>query len=408
MRHTLRLANSANIQSASGVADEIRPVTVSQGLHFVVRVCSFVLLITAALSLPARSQTGNFASLASSADAARRQGDTARAIELYKKAVEENPAWPDGWWFLGILQYDANQYVPAKEALNRYLQLTPSAAPALALRGLCEFNIGEYPQALQDLELADSLGAANQPQNAQIIYYHEALLLTRLGRFEESLGKLTLLVKQGANDHVSDNQDLVIALGLAGLRLNLFPEDVKPDQMALLSSVGRAAVLLINQDYDGGRQAFRGILAQYPSTPNIHYLYGYLLFATKPDQAVEQFQEELAVSPHSASAHAMRAWALELQGDYAESLDDAAKAAAEDPSLPMGQLVYGRALVETGDVSNGLPHLENVLRMEPGNLEAHLTLAKTYSKLGRSEDARRERLLCLSISQQGVTPLAAP
>jgi Flp pilus assembly protein TadD len=104
----------------------------------------------------------------------------------------------------------------------------------------------------------------------------------------------------------------------------------------------------------------------------------------------------------------MRAWALELQGDYAESLDDAAKAAAEDPSLPMGQLVYGRALVETGDVSNGLPHLENVLRMEPGNLEAHLTLAKTYSKLGRSEDARRERLLCLSISQQGVTPLAAP
>ena len=75
----------------------------------------------------------------------------------------------------------------------------------------------------------------------------------------------------------------------------------------------------------------------------------------------------------------------------------------------MGQLVYGRALVETGDIRAGLPHLEDVLRTEPANLsEAHLTLAKAYSKLGRSDDARRERLLCLSISQQGAPPVAAP
>jgi tetratricopeptide (TPR) repeat protein len=295
--------------------------------------------------------------------------------------------------------------------LDRYLQLTPRAAPALALRGLCKFNTGNYSQALQDLELADSQGAANQPRNAQIIYYHEALLLTRLGRFEEALGKFQILVKQGTDNRAGkqdlenqdlENQDLLLALGLAGLRLNLLPQEVKPDQTAVLSSVGRAAVLLMKQD-EGARRAFQDVFARYPRLPNIHYLYGYLLFATKPDEAVSQFREELAISPHSAHAHAMCAWALELQGDYAASLDDAAKAATEDPSLPMGQLVYGRALVETGDISGGLPHLENVLRSEPGNLEAHLTLTKAYSKLGRSEDARRERLLCLSISQPSTS-----
>ena len=317
--------------------------------------------------------------------------------------MEINPSWPDGWWFLGILQYDANQYVPAQDALNRYLQLTPHAAPALALRGLCEFNTGEYLQALQDLELGVSRGAANQPGNARIIFYHQALVLMRLGRFEESLGKFTLLAKQG-----TDSQDLLIGLGLAGLRVNLLPKDVPAVQTPMLSSVGQAAILLMNQNYDGGRQAFQALFAQYPQLPGIHYLYGYLLFATKPDEAVAQFRKELEISPRSANAHAMCAWALELEGDYAEALDDAAKAFTEDPSLPMGQLVYGRALVETGDIGGGLPHLENVVRTEPGNLEAHLALTKAYSKLGRSEEARRERLLCLSISQQGATAVAAP
>ncbi len=104
----------------------------------------------------------------------------------------------------------------------------------------------------------------------------------------------------------------------------------------------------------------------------------------------------------------MCAWALELQGDYAASLEDAKKAAEEDPSLPMGQLVYGKALIETGNVNAGLPHLESVLKSQPGNLEAHLALTKAYSKLGRSEDARRERLMSLAISQQGAAPVAAP
>jgi tetratricopeptide (TPR) repeat protein len=286
------------------------------------------------------------------------------------------------------------------------LQLTPNAAPALALKGLCEFNTGEYLQSLQDLELGVSRGAANQPRNARIIFYHEALALMRVGRFEESLGKFTLLAGQGP-DNGTDNQDLAISIGLAGLRKNLLPKDAPASQTQMLSSIGQAALLLMNQNYEGGQKAFQTLFAQYPQLPGLHYLYGYLIFATKPDEAVEQFGKELQISPRSANAHAMRAWALELRGDYTAALEDATKASTEDSSLSMGQLVYGRALVETGEISAGLPHLENVLRTEPANLEAHLTLAKAYSKLGRSEEARRERLLCLSISQQGAPPVAA-
>src|SRR5262249_3016471 len=79
----------------------------------------FLLLVsTTVLYTPAHSQTDSFASVVSSADAARQAGEIPKAIEFYGKAVEQNPNWPDGWWFLGILNYDANQYAPAQQALS--------------------------------------------------------------------------------------------------------------------------------------------------------------------------------------------------------------------------------------------------------------------------------------------------
>ena len=101
----------------------------------------------------------------------------------------------------------------------------------------------------------------------------------------------------------------------------------------------------------------------------------------------------------------MLAWAYGIQGNYDDALPVAQKAVAEDPTLAMGQLVLGRAMVEAGDTTGGFPHLEKVLQLEPGNLEAHLTLAKAYSRLGRKDDARRERLLCLELSPEGPHPV---
>jgi Flp pilus assembly protein TadD len=74
--------------------------------------------------------------------------------------------------------------------------------------------------------------------------------------------------------------------------------------------------------------------------------------------------------------------------------------------MMMAQLVYGRDLVETGDAAGGLAHLQKVLEAEPENLEAHMALTKALSKLGRAEEARQQRLLCLSISEKERSPRA--
>jgi tetratricopeptide (TPR) repeat protein len=333
--------------------------------------------------------------IVSSAAAARDRGDLSQAIALYQQAEQLNPKWPDGWWYIGTLRYGANDYAPAITALDHYIALMPKAGPAYALRGLCEFELAQYAPSLQDLQTGVALGAASQPRNAAIIVYHEGLTLARLGRFEEALSQYSQIAK-----HSSVDRDLILAVGLAGLRTTTLPKDIDPSQAELVSAAGHAATEYMAGDLAGADRDFQSLFAHYASTPDIHYLYGYLLFPTDPQGGVAQFKDELSVSPTSAVTHAMLAWAYSLQADFTAALPNAQKAAAEDPSLPMAQLVLGRALVETGDAAAGLPHLEAVLSSDPQNLEAHLALVKAYSKLGRNQDARQERLLCLEISGQ--------
>jgi cytochrome c-type biogenesis protein CcmH/NrfG len=85
----------------------------------------------------AQSSPASFDSLTQSAAAAREQGDFPRAIEPYRHAVQLDPKWPDGWWFLGSLQYGTNACAPARDALTHYIDLagpTPSKESFLALK----------------------------------------------------------------------------------------------------------------------------------------------------------------------------------------------------------------------------------------------------------------------------------
>lgn len=366
------------------------------------------LAVVLGFSMPGSAQQSvvDFDGIVQNAAAARSQGDLGRATELYEQAVALRPQWPDGWWFLGTLRYGADQFVPARDALSRYIDLKPNAGPALALRGLCEFEIGQYPESLADLERGIALGAAEQPRNGKIVLYHEALLLTRLGSFEKAIGRYTNFVNSVDPGNASD--ELTAAIGLAGLRMPVFPKDADPAQAQLIAMTGAAGIKMMTGDTDGGGQAFDEVFERFPAAPNVHYFYGYLLFAKRPEASVAQFQKELAIAPGSAAANAMLAWAYGLQLDYADALPVAEAAAREDPSLAIGQLMAGRALVETGDPAAGLPHLETALRLEPGSLEAHLTLAKAYSKLGKKDDARRERQMCLQIAGEGAGPGANP
>jgi len=341
----------------------------------------------------AQETSAQFNDLASRAAAARDQQNVPLAIQLYTQAEQLNPGWQEGWWYLGILQYGSNQYDGAIDAFTHLLQLVPTAAPAMALRGLCEFETGAYAESLRDLEQAVSHGAANEPRNEQIIRYHLALLLTHAGRFPDALAQYRALAALHA-----DAPDLMQGIALAGMRMASFPKDIAAEDRNLYEAAGRAGYVFLSGDNEQADALFGKLFASYPKTAGLHFYYGYLLYPHDPKMSGDQFRDELEIRP-DGETDALLALTLIYEGHFAEALRPAQAAYAANPDLEMAQVAMGRALAETGDMKRGAELLHQAADHNPNDLEAHLGLASIYSRSGDREEEARERKICRDLAR---------
>jgi tetratricopeptide (TPR) repeat protein len=384
-------------KSRQNVAFSNFPIAVVRKLIFfaLIPTLPFTRALYAAQETPPVQQApAQFDDLAARAAAARDQQNLPLAIELYTQAEQLKPDWQEGWWYLGVLQYSNNQFPGAIDAFTHLLQLVPTAVPAMALRGLCEFETGAYDDSLRDLEQAVAHGALNQPHNEQIIRYHLAQLLSHAGRFQEALEQYRFFA-----EHKADAPDLKIGIGLAGMRVASFPKDVAAQDRELYHAAGSAGYVFLSGDNEQADDMFAQLFVRYPSTPNLHYFYGFLLFPHDPGLAIDQFRNELAVDPVNETANAMLAMTLVIAGRFTEALEPAQRAYANAPDMEMAQLALGRSLAETGDMKRGVELLNQVLAHDPNNLEAHLGLVSIYSRNGNREEAERERKVCRDLAK---------
>jgi tetratricopeptide (TPR) repeat protein len=385
--HRVRLSHIQLFRQ--NVAISVFPNRAVRGLVFLVVTLALVVARTQA----AQSST-QFGDLAARAAAARDQQNLPLAIQLYSQAEQLKPDWQEGWWYLGVLQYSSNQYPGAIDAFSHLLQLVPTAVPALALRGLCEFETGAYDDSLRDLQQAVAHGALNEPRNEQIIRYHLGLLLVHASRFQDALSQFQFF----AEKHL-DEPDLKLAIALAGMRVAMFPKDIPQQDHALYEEAGAAGLVFLSGDNEQADHLFDQLFARNPSAPNLHFFYGFLLFPHDPGLAIDQFQSELAVNPSNEIANAMLAFTLVIAGRFTEALAPAQRAYASAPEMEMAQLALGRALAETGDMKRGTELLNQVVARDPKSLDAHLGLVSIYSRSGNREEAAREREVCRDLAK---------
>src|ERR1035437_6949701 len=74
-------------------------------------------------------------------DLAVRENRKLEAIGMLDKALKASQHWKQGWWLLGSLLYDVDNYAAARVALERLLQIDPKSGAGWAVLGLCEFEM---------------------------------------------------------------------------------------------------------------------------------------------------------------------------------------------------------------------------------------------------------------------------
>ncbi|HEY0758713.1 MAG TPA: tetratricopeptide repeat protein [Acidisarcina sp.] len=334
-----------------------------------------------------KPEDDEFENAARAAAAAEASGNAPEAIRLYEHALQQRPGWDLGLFSLGMVSYSAGLYPQAVENLTRYLERNTADGSAWAVLGLCEFELKDYDNALIHLERGEQLNLQGSPESLQIARYHLGILRNRVARFEEATSILASAAKPAPL-----RGDVEFAMGIAQLRMPLLPAQVPASSRPLVRDAGAIAVLLQQGRYETAFAGFQRLLVKFPQTPFLHLAYGVALASlSKYDEAAEQMQQELLISPSSEWPNIRLAWIALRQHRAADALTPARRAVALAPDSAEAHYLLGRASLESGDPNTALDELRKADKIAPGSAEVHFALGRAYSKAGQPERAEQER-----------------
>jgi tetratricopeptide (TPR) repeat protein len=341
----------------------------------------------------------SFEKLAERAQAAMDSERVPEAIRLYDRATKLRPDWPEGWWHLGTLLFDAGRFREARDAFAHFVAIERrQPGPGFAMLGLSEFQLKHYTRALPALERARTLGLGTNPDFIRSVLFHDGILNALLGKPEIALQCLTLAANHIAAAHPDGPKDTVLAdlklldaFGIAALRIPRLPSDLAALQVPVVRLAGRAQALVALQDRVAAETEFKQLLALYPSEPGVHYMYGVFLLKENPTLAIDEFRREIEVSPSHDGARIQLALELLRTAEYEQGLKYAREAVALAPENFVAHVACGRLWLALEKTDRALLELRTAVKLAPGSPDAHFALSQALSEAGRKGEAARER-----------------
>jgi Flp pilus assembly protein TadD len=88
-----------------------------------------------------------------------------------------------------------------------------------------------------------------------------------------------------------------------------------------------------------------------------------------------------------------------------QAISECEKVLAVLPEQYGTNLLLGRVLLRSGDAEAALPRLIKAASLRPRAPDPHLSLADAYAKLGRNDDAERERDVGKRLAENRPSPI---
>ncbi len=328
-----------------------------------------------------------FDSLAQRADAARDAERLEEAVPLYKKALALHANWAEGWWSLGTIEYDRNNYPAAARAFRKLVPLAPKDGTPQVMLGLCEFELGQDDAALKHMEAGRNLGVADNPELRLVVLYHEGVLLLRALKFQSAQTVLSGLCQDAI-----PNDDVLRSLGLAVFRITPkeAPAESTPGAQIILRA-GHAACLSAEKKYEPAHQEYAALVSDYPNYPGIHYVYGkFLIESSDVPAAIAEFQQELKNNPGDIHSR-LEIAASEYKVDSAAGIPYAEQAIHLNPHIPFAHYLLGLLYLDTDNFAKAIPELEIAEKAFPKDAKLYFALGSAYARAGRKQDAEKAR-----------------
>ncbi|MDZ7638253.1 MAG: tetratricopeptide repeat protein [Bryobacterales bacterium] len=282
-----------------------------------------LLLLSSIVSIAALAQTaGAFGPRLLQAKALFNKGDYSAAAEGFTALTESYPDKPEPWWYLGIVAFQKGEADTATVAFEKLSSLQPERGAGWVMLGLSEFRARRFDPALVHIEQGRFLGGLNNPQIEQLAKLTQAMLCTRIGRFDVALAVLSELAI--ANVRTSA---VVATFGLAALNRAVLLDEVSAADQRLVMEAGQAAWLIAAKQTEQSIAEAEALLQRYPAQSGLHAILATALLRNDRQRSEREFRAELAANPGHFFANVTLASELLEQNRNEDALPFANQAA---------------------------------------------------------------------------------
>ncbi len=343
------------------------------------------LMVSMVAPLWSQSQASpTFEEVEKQAAEAREANRLEEAAALYREGLTLRPGWNEGNWYLGTSLFGLKRYAEARDAFRHLAFLEPGNGPAWALAGMCEFELKNYPRALEYLLRSESAGLGKNEELSSLVNFRIALLLNREGAFDKAWDRLIPIAAAGTYPEVIE------ALGVTILRAPLLPSEIPEQDRDLYMRAGEAMYASLTHDNEGAARIFEELVTAYPDRPNVHYAYGSFLMDNNPAKAMLEFQRELEINPSNSNALIQMTRLYLKQGTPEKALPYARQVVKIGPNMALPHRLLGESLLESGNTSAATQELETAARLAPEFPQTHFLLAEAYRRAGNKALASKE------------------
>ena len=318
-----------------------------------------------------------------------RFGEVDRVIQVRERVAARSPQDHVNRLTLALLYARQGDVGRAEQALEAAEQ---AGAPALAIvtarAGISDIT-GDIEQGLTAFDTYLS----NAPDDAagQLAY---AGYLAQIGRPSSAIDRFQRAVDLGyeggrpagrrLGDTLFNNGAFAEAAKVYEVEASALEGSDQQEATVALRSRQAEALL-----YSGGTDGARAVVQQLPEQPTTLLLSALVADADGDrEQAIRITRDLIERFPEGARGY-VQLGRLLLGRDDAGALEAADAAIERDEDLVMGYRIRGQALQQLGQASAAVDTFEELVRRQPNNLEARVTLADLYLRQGRVRPAQR-------------------
>lgn len=252
---------------------------------------------------------------------------------------------------------------------------------------LCETlqDQGRHQEAYGQVLLAEKI-LGNDPR----LLLLKSQLETKLGKFAEAIQSLTAYIKLNPKDFSAllARAECYLQLGQsANASLDLhWAHELRPYEEKVLVSVTKAA--LSNKNYAETKEIGKKCTEIYPKNEFCHAYLGKAFFQQKDyAMAIQQFKSSLQLNPEQDDLKLPLAEALALKGDWQESYGYYRDILDRHPNDEAALRSWVDQLARKNEIELMGSVLKTFCQKSPGNIWAHIELAKLLAKVGATEEA---------------------